>query len=64
MFKQLYTHHNFLDDPHCGDIETSGGSLVMLGSTDIHEVQAKQMNPHRGATPLTKSQFTDNIEYR
>jgi len=36
----------------------------MLGSTGIHEVQAKQMNPHRGATPLTGSQFTDNIEYR
>jgi len=42
----------------------SDGSLVMLGSTATHEVQAKQMNPHRGAAPQTESQFTNNIEYR
>jgi len=54
-----------LDDPFCGDIETSGGGLVAFDSTDTHGMWVKRMNPHRGATLLTKLQiFTNNIEYR
>jgi len=40
------------------------GSPVALGSTGTHEVWVKLVSPHRGATPLTESQFTNNIEYR
>jgi len=42
----------------------SDGSLVALGSTGAHGVWVMLVNPHRGATPLTESQFTNNIEYR
>jgi IS605 OrfB family transposase len=43
----------------------SDGSPVALGSTGTHEVWVKQVNPHRGATPLTEIQvFTNTIKYR
>jgi hypothetical protein len=44
---------------------SSGGSLMVLGSTDTHEARAKPMNPSLGATPLTEIQiFTNTIKYR
>jgi hypothetical protein len=30
------------------------GSPMALGSTGAHEVWVKQVNPHRGPTPLTE----------
>ena len=32
----------------------SDGSPMALGSTGAHEVWVKQVNPHRGPTPLTE----------
>jgi IS605 OrfB family transposase len=43
----------------------SDGSPVALGSTGTHEVWAKLVNPHRGATPLTEIQvLTNTVKYR
>jgi len=44
---------------------SSGGSLVVLGSTGTHEVRAKPTIPSLDATPLTEIQiFTNTIKYR
>jgi len=65
MFKYLYTHYSFLDDPLCGDVENQMGGPVALGSTGAHGVRVKLMSSHRGATPLTEMQlFTGTIKYR
>ncbi|MFZ8793349.1 MAG: IS200/IS605 family accessory protein TnpB-related protein, partial [Acidilobaceae archaeon] len=43
----------------------SDGSPMALGSTGAHEVWVKQVNPHRGSTPLTEIQvFGNTIKYR
>jgi IS605 OrfB family transposase len=43
----------------------SDGSPVALGSTGVHEVWVKLVNPHRGPTPLTEIQvFANTIRYR
>jgi len=65
MFKYLYTHYNFLDDPHCGDSMDIDGSLVVLCSTGAHGVWMMLVIPHQGPIPPTELQiFTDNIKYR
>jgi hypothetical protein len=56
MFKYLYTHYSFSDDPHRGDSADSDGGPVALGSAGARGAWATPVGPHRGSTPLTEIQ--------
>jgi hypothetical protein len=65
MFKYLYSHYGYVDDPHCGDVKRLKWGPVALGSTGAHGVWVKLVIQHRGLTPLTEIQaFTGTIKYR
>ena len=50
----------WLDDPLCGEVKPSDGRVMVLPSTEPHEVRVKLMNPHQGLTPHTKLKVMKN----